>query len=74
MPSTALRFLHTGDLHLDSPVTGLITQAPPEVLAVLRDATTRAWRNVVRTALDERVDFLLVAGDVFEAASPTLLG
>ena len=74
MPSTALRFLHTGDLHLDSPVTGLITEAPPEVLAVLRDATTQAWRNVVRTALDERVDFLLVAGDVFEAASPTLLG
>jgi DNA repair protein SbcD/Mre11 len=69
-----LRFLHTGDLHLDSPVTGLITEAPPEVLAVLRGATTDAWRNVIRTALDEHVDFVLVAGDVFEQASPTLLG
>jgi len=70
----SLRFLHSGDLHLDSPVTGLISEAPSEVLAVLRDATNDAWRNVIRTALAERVDFLLVAGDVFENASPTLLG
>lgn len=68
------RFLHTGDLHLDSPVGGLSAEAPPEVLALLRGATTEAWRRVVRTAIEERVDFLVVAGDVFEAASPTLLG
>jgi DNA repair protein SbcD/Mre11 len=68
------RFLHTGDLHLDSPVEGLSTEAPPGVLSVLRSATTDAWRAVVRTALDEAVDFVVVAGDVFEVASPTLLG
>lgn len=69
-----LRFLHTGDLHLDSPLEGLSAEAPTEVLPVLRNATTDAWRNVVRLAIDERVDFVLVAGDVFEIASPTLLG
>ena len=75
MPSLEpLRFLHTGDLHLDSPVGGLSAEAPPEVLALLRGATTEAWQRVVRTALEERVDFVVVAGDVFEAASPTLLG
>jgi DNA repair exonuclease SbcCD nuclease subunit len=68
------RFLHTGDLHLDSPLEGLSAEAPPEVLAVLRAATTDAWRNIVRLAVQERVDFVLVAGDVFEVASPTLLG
>jgi DNA repair protein SbcD/Mre11 len=68
------RFLHTGDLHLDSPVEGLSSQAPSDVLAVLRSATTDAWHHVVRTAIDERVDFVVVAGDVFEVASPTLLG
>jgi DNA repair protein SbcD/Mre11 len=68
------RFLHAGDLHLDSPVEGLSAEAPPEVLSVLRNATTDAWRAIVRTALDERVDFVLVAGDVFEVSSPTLLG
>ena len=68
------RFLHTGDLHLDSPVEGLSAEAPPEVLAVLRGATTEAWARVVRTALEHRVDFVVIAGDVFEVASPTLLG
>lgn len=68
------RFIHTGDLHLDSPLEGLSAEAPPEVLPVLRSATTDAWRNIVRLAVDESVDFVLVAGDVFEVASPTLLG
>jgi DNA repair exonuclease SbcCD nuclease subunit len=68
------RFLHTGDLHLDSPVVGLRGDATPEILALLRDATSRAWRNVVALAIAERVDFVVVAGDVFERSSPTLLG
>jgi DNA repair protein SbcD/Mre11 len=68
------RFLHTGDLHLDSPVAGLSSEAPPEILEVLRAATTDAWRAIVRTALAESVDFVVIAGDVFEVASPTLLG
>jgi DNA repair exonuclease SbcCD nuclease subunit len=67
-------FLHTGDLHLDSPFHGLSAEAPPEVLALLRSATTEAWRAVVRTAIEAHVDFVVVAGDVFEGASPTLLG
>ena len=69
-----LRFLHTGDLHLDSPVEGLTSEAPPEILALLRGATTAAWRNVVLAAMEHRVDFVVIAGDVFEVASPTLLG
>jgi len=68
------RFLHTGDLHLDSPFQGLSAEAPAEVLALLRSATTDAWRAVVRAAIEARVDFVVVAGDVFEVASPTLLG
>lgn len=75
MPSILpFRFLHTGDLHLDSPVIGLRGDATPEILALLRDATSQAWRNVVALAIAERVDFVVVAGDVFERSSPTLLG
>lgn len=75
MPSLQpFRFLHTGDLHLDSPVEGLAAEAPPEVMSVLRNATTDAWRAIVRLAITERADFIVVAGDVFEVASPTLLG
>ena len=68
------RFLHTGDLHLDSPFEGVSADASAEVIAVLRGATSEAWSNVIRLAIAERVDFVLVAGDVFEQRSPTLLG
>lgn len=74
MPSIQpFRFLHTGDLHLDSPFSGVATEAPQQVVELLRASTDEAWRNVVRTALAEEVDFVLVAGDVFEAASHSLL-
>jgi exonuclease SbcD len=68
------RFLHTGDLHLDSPFVGLSTQAPESVSSVLREATLESWKRVVNTALEERVDFFLVAGDAFENANRTLRG
>ena len=63
---TAVRFLHTGDLHLDSPFTGLSASAPEHVAAALRDATIGAWRAIVELAVEERLDFVLVAGDVFD--------
>jgi DNA repair exonuclease SbcCD nuclease subunit len=68
------RFLHTGDLHLDSPFGGLTAEVPADVRELLRGSSTAAWRNVVATALDEQVDFVVIAGDVFEGRSPTLLG
>ena len=67
------RFLHTGDLHLDSPFAGLSAGAPPSVATQLRDATLIAWDRIVQLALDEAVDFIVVAGDVFEHANRTLL-
>ena len=75
MPSVeSFRFLHAGDLHLDSPFEGVSAEAPSELLRLLRWATTEAWRNVVRRAIAERVDFVVIAGDVFEGRSPSLLG
>lgn len=66
-----LRFLHTADLHLDSPFTGL--QGTDDALAgQLCDATFRAFDGLVRTALERRVDFVLVAGDVFDGAERSL--
>jgi exonuclease SbcD len=67
------RFLHTGDLHLDSPFAGITADAPPDVARVLRDATLTAWERIVALALAEGVDFVVVAGDVFEQANRTLL-
>ena len=64
-------FIHTADLHLDSPFRGL-RQVDGEIADLLKDATFRAFDNVVELALRNKVDFLLVAGDVYDAADRSL--
>jgi len=60
-----MKFIHVADVHLDSPLRGLeeYEGAPVERL---RLATRRALENVVQLCLDEQVDFLLIAGDLFD--------
>uniref|UniRef100_Q3ARM0 Putative exonuclease n=1 Tax=Chlorobium chlorochromatii (strain CaD3) TaxID=340177 RepID=Q3ARM0_CHLCH len=58
-------FLHVADLHLDSPLKGL-EEYPDAPLKQLRHATRRAFDNVVQMALDERVAFVVVAGDLYD--------
>jgi len=60
-----MRFIHTADLHIDSPLRGLsrYDNAP---LERLRGATRRALERLVALALDERVDFVLIAGDLYD--------
>ena len=59
------QFLHAADLHLDSPLCGLSNYdgAPVEAL---RGATRRAFEALVNLAIDERVAFLLLAGDLYD--------
>jgi exonuclease SbcD len=60
-----MKFVHAADLHLDSPLCGLerYEGAPTEQL---RGATRGALRNLVQLCLDERVSFLLIAGDLYD--------
>lgn len=60
-----MKFLHTADLHLDSPLRGL--SAYPDAPAQrLRTATRDAFQNLVTLAIDEAVDFMVIAGDVYD--------
>ena len=60
-----VKFLHAADLHLDSPLRGLerYEGAPVERM---RGATRRAFENAVDLCLDEGVDFVLLAGDLYD--------
>jgi len=60
-----MRFIHTADIHLDSPLTGLSAyqDAPTELL---RTATRDAFENLVSEAISESVDFLIIAGDLYD--------
>jgi DNA repair exonuclease SbcCD nuclease subunit len=59
------KFIHAADLHLDSPLKGLQRYEGAPVDA-LRGATRRALANLVELALAELVDFVLIAGDVYD--------
>jgi DNA repair exonuclease SbcCD nuclease subunit len=59
------RFLHAADIHLDSPLIGLeaYDDAPVEEI---RGATRRAFDNLIDLAIEEDVDFVLIAGDLYD--------
>jgi DNA repair protein SbcD/Mre11 len=60
-----IKFVHAADLHLDSPLSGLSKYegAPVEQI---RGATRRALENLVKLCLEERVELLLIAGDLYD--------
>ena len=60
-----MRFIHTADLHIDSPLRGL-SRYEGAPLERLRGATRRALERLVELAIDEQVDFVLIAGDLYD--------
>lgn len=60
-----IKFIHAADIHLDSPLRGL-AQYDGAPLEMLRGATRRAFENLVQVALDERVAFVVIAGDLYD--------
>ena len=65
------RFIHCSDLHIDSPFKGLKSQTPA-LAGVLRESTFKAFQNIARLALQEKIDAVLIAGDVFDGADRSL--
>lgn len=58
-------FIHTGDLHLDSPLTGLAALDDART-ATLAAAGRRAFDDLVDLAIARRVDAMLIAGDLWD--------
>lgn len=60
-----IRFIHAADIHLDSPLKGLAKRhnlPTDKILAATRDALV----NLVTLAIDQKVDFVLLAGDIYD--------
>ncbi len=57
-----VRFIHSGDWHLETPLGG-VSPVPPELREPFVDAPYLAAERVVQAALDHRVDFLILAGN-----------
>jgi len=64
MPTLSFHFIHAADLHLGAAF-GSIHQAAPEVAAELREATYGAFANILNYAIENKVDFVVLAGDIY---------
>ncbi len=62
-----MRFIHAADIHLDSPLSGLASYADAPV-ELLRSATRDAFTNLVDAAIEDGVDFLIIAGDLYDGS------
>lgn len=60
-----MKFIHAADIHLDSPLTGLSAYDDAPV-AMLRTATREAFNNLVSEAIEQQVDFMVIAGDLYD--------
>lgn len=64
---TGFSFLHAADLHIGSAFSGLSSEAP-ELRDLFQRSTFRAYENLIDAAIEHAVDFVLIAGDVYDGA------
>ena len=57
--------IHTGDIHLDSPLKGLSGQQGAAAERI-RTAARVAFDNLVSQAIEEQVAFVIIAGDLYD--------
>jgi DNA repair exonuclease SbcCD nuclease subunit len=67
----AFRFVHTADVHLDSPLATLALR-DPELAELISGATRKAFVAVIDLCLVEQVDALLIAGDLYDGEQTSM--
>ncbi|MGE7371392.1 metallophosphoesterase family protein [Neorhizobium sp. NPDC001467] len=59
------RFVHTADIHLDSPLRSLALRNS-ELAELIGNATRKAFVAIVDLCLEEQVNALVIAGDLYD--------
>ena len=67
----AFRFVHTADIHLDSPLRTLALREPA-LAEMIGGATRKAFAAVIELSLAEQVDALLIAGDLYDGEQTSM--
>ncbi|MDZ7834285.1 MAG: hypothetical protein U5K84_02015 [Alkalibacterium sp.] len=60
-----VKYIHAADLHLDSPFKGL-KNIPENLFDKIKASTFESLKNIVDTAVSHNVDFVLLAGDIYD--------
>ncbi|WP_419888767.1 metallophosphoesterase family protein [Neobacillus niacini] len=66
-----ISFIHAADLHLDSPMVGL-KHLPANILSRVRESTFTALGKLTAAAIDNNVDFVILAGDLYDGEDRSL--
>lgn len=69
--SIPFSFIHAADLHLDSPFKGL-RSVPTEIRQLLLNATFQAFDQLCTLAIEQKVSFIVISGDLFDEADRSL--
>ena len=65
------RFVHTADVHLDSPLATLALR-DPTLAELIGGATRKAFVAIIDLCLSEGVDALLIAGDLYDGEQTSM--
>ena len=68
---STIRFFHMADLHLDSPFKGLFG-LPEQHFKNIRESTFVAFDKIINKAVEEKPDFLLIVGDIYDGENRSL--
>jgi DNA repair exonuclease SbcCD nuclease subunit len=66
-----ISFIHAADLHLDSPMVGL-KSLPVNIYNRIRESTFTALKKITAAAVEHQVDFVIIAGDLFDGEDRSL--
>ena len=61
------RFVHTADIHLDSPLLSLALR-DPDAADLIANATRQSFSAIIDLCINEQVDALLIAGDIYDGS------
>ena len=67
----SIKLIHCSDLHIDSPFIG-VSDVNSELARLLNQATYDSYNNIVDLAIEENVDCVLVAGDIYDSENKSL--
>ncbi|RLY58842.1 DNA repair exonuclease, partial [Staphylococcus epidermidis] len=66
-----VKFIHCADLHLDSPFKSK-SYLSPNIFEDVQKSAYESFKNIVDLALKQEVDFIIIAGDLFDSENRTL--
>ena len=66
------KFIHCADLHLGATFKSLTAKCDAMLKKIIADSSFESWNKLIDKAIAEKVDFVIISGDIFDSAKPML--